>query len=426
MSQTQHSSLAAQHHPSHANPSAPLSNPSGLAVPSLFPGRQWQQVLARDAGADGQFYYAVQSTGIYCRPTCPSRRPARRNVRFFPTAAAAEQAGFRACKRCRPELATPRPDPQAAVIAAASQYLAEHATERTRLADLARATGVGRLTLLRGFRRVLGVSPGEFTRAQRVARFKDTLRPAKPPAASLITPAKPTARPAAASTTGPHASSKNKPAAKRITDAIYEAGFGSSSRLYESSRDSLGMTPRTLRAGGAGLVIRYATASSPLGRMLAAATDAGVCAILFGRDDVELLADLRQRFNQAQLVRAKGNTGWLAQALAFVLSQTTEHPLAATFPLDIRATAFQQRVWHALQQVPRGETRSYSALARELGKPNAARAVAAACAANPVALAVPCHRAVGADGSLTGYRWGLQRKQKILAAEAAVPAYARP
>jgi len=384
MSQPQHTGIAAQNHNSHGNSSA-------SAVPSLFPGRQWQQVLARDTAADGQFVYAVKSTGIYCRPSCPSRRPARQNVRFFPTASAAEQAGFRACKRCQPELAAPRPDPQADLIARAADYLARHATERTRLADLARVTGVGRLTLLRAFRRVLGVSPGEFARAQRVAHFKDALRPA--------------------------VSSINPPA-RRITDAIYEAGFGSSSRLYESSHDSLGMTPRTLRAGGAGLVIRYATARSPLGRMLAASTDAGVCAIAFGRDDAELLAGLRQRFNRAQLVPAKGNTGWLAEALAFVLSQTTEHPLAATFPLDIRATAFQQRVWRALQQVPRGQTRSYSALARSLGKPTAARAVAAACAANPVALAVPCHRAIGADGSLTGYRWGLERKRKLLAAEA--------
>jgi AraC family transcriptional regulator of adaptative response/methylated-DNA-[protein]-cysteine methyltransferase len=382
----------------HSNPSE--IHPPALAVPSLFPGRQWQQVLARDASADGQFFYAVQSTGIYCRPSCPSRRPSRRNVHFFSTASSAEQAGFRACKRCQPDLAKPLPDPQAGVIAAASEYLSEHAAERTRLADLAHATGVGRLTLLRAFRRVLGVSPGEFARAQRVARFKDALRPSKAAAASSI-------------------NQTAQPAAKRITDAIYEAGFGSSSRLYESSNDSLGMNPRTLRAGGAGLLICYTTAPSPLGRMLAASTDAGICAILFGRDDAELLADLRQRFDKAQLVPAKGNTGWLAQALAFVLSQTTEHPLAATFPLDIRATAFQQRVWSALQQVPRGQTRSYSAVARELGKPTAARAVAAACAANPVALAVPCHRAVGADGSLTGYRWGLERKQKILAAEAA-------
>ena len=391
---------------SHPRPSIEAAPP--IATPSLFPGRQWQQVLARDTSADGQFVYAVQSTKVYCRPSCPSRRPARHNVRFFPSAAAAELAGFRACKRCQPGLATPRPDPQAALIARAADYLTAHATERTRLADLARTLGVGRLTLLRGFRRVLGVSPGEFARAQRVAHFKDSLRPARPPVASLPKLLnKPAAR-----------AGKPQPAPTRITDAIYDSGFGSSSRLYESCHDTLGMTPRTLRAGGAGLLIRYATAPSPLGRMLAASTDAGICAIAFGRDDAELLADLRQRFNKAQLVPAKGNTGWLAEALAFVLSQTTEHPLAATFPLDVRATAFQQRVWRALQQVPRGQTRSYSALARSLGSPTAARAVAAACAANPVALAIPCHRAIAQDGSLAGYRWGLQRKQKLLAAEA--------
>jgi len=379
-----------------------LPQPSGpVAVPSFFPGRQWQQVLERDSSADGQFVYAVKSTRIYCRPSCPSRRPTRKNVSFFPTAAAAEQAGFRACKRCEPELAAPRADPQAAVITAATQYLTEHASERTRLDDLAKATGVGRLTILRGFRRVLGVSPGEFAKAQRVARFKDALRPDKLPAAS---------------------SAKKLPApkpTKRITDAIYEAGFGSSSRLYESSPAALGMAPRTMRAGGAGLVIRYAIAPSPLGRMLVAATASGICAIAFGRDDAELTADLRQRFNQATLVAAKGNTGWLADAVAFVASQTTEHPLAATFPLDVRATAFQQRVWKALQQIPRGETRSYSQLARELGSPTAARAVAAACGANPIAIAVPCHRVVGQDGSLTGYRWGIERKRKLLAAESA-------
>lgn len=390
MSQSQHSSIPAQ------KPNSPV-NPSLSTVPSLFAGRQWQQVLQRDTGADGQFFYAVKSTGIYCRPSCPSRRPTRKNVSFFPSANAAEQAGFRACKRCQPDLAAPRPDPQAAVIAVAAEYLAQHASERTRLADLARVTGVGRLTLLRGFRRVLGVSPSEFARAQRIARFKDALHPAK----------------SAAKNPPP-----SQPAPKRITDAIYEAGFGSSSRLYESSHNSLGMTPRTLRAGGAGLLIRYTTAPSPLGRMLAAVTNTGVCAIAFGRNDEELTAGLRQRFNKAQLVPAKGNTGWLADAVAFIASQTTEHPLAATFPLDVRATAFQQRVWSALQQIPRGHTRSYSALARQLGKPTAARAVAAACAANPVAIAVPCHRVIGKNGSLTGYRWGLQRKQKILAAEA--------
>jgi len=363
------------------------------AVPSVFPGRQWQQVLERDANADGQFFYAVKSTKVYCRPSCPSRRPTRKNVAFFPTAAAAQAAGFRACLRCEPDRTTPRPDPQAAVIAAAAGYLTEHADERTRLADLAEATGVGRLTLLRGFKRVLGVSPGEFAKAQRLARFKEKVRPAKPVAKA--------AEPV------------------RITDAIYDAGFGSSSRLYEGSGAALGMTPRTMRAGGAGLAIRYATAASPLGRMLVAATDRGICSIAFGRDDAELAADLRTRFDQAQLVPAKGNRGWLAEGIAFVLSQLTEHPLAATFPLDVRATAFQQRVWKALQSIPRGETRSYAALARELGKPTAARAVAAACGSNPIAIAVPCHRVVGSDGSLTGYRWGIDRKRKLLAAEAA-------
>ena len=383
----------------HTPPPSLLANPPASprrVVPSVFPGRQWQQVLARDARADGQFFYAVKSTGIYCRPSCPSRRPARKSVSFFPTAAAAEQAGYRACKRCEPNLATPRPDPQAAAIAAATEYLTQHASERTRLADVAKATGIGRLTLLRGFRRVLGVSPGEFARAQRVARFKNALQPA---------------------TANPKRNGTPTPATPRITDAIYEAGFGSSSRLYESSNDSLGMTPRVMRAGGAGLLIRYTTAASPLGRMIVAATPTGVCAIAFGRDDAELVADLRKRFHQAQLVPAKGNTGWLAEAVAFIASQTTEHPLAATFPLDVRATAFQQRVWKALQQIPRGETRSYSDVARSLGNPTATRAVAAAIGANPVAVAVPCHRVIGKDGSLTGYRWGLDRKRKLLAAE---------
>jgi AraC family transcriptional regulator of adaptative response/methylated-DNA-[protein]-cysteine methyltransferase len=392
-----------------ANPSASPQSPAPrLVVPSVFPGRQWQQVLARDARADGQFFYAVKSTGIYCRPSCPSRRPARKSVTFFPTAAAAEQAGYRACKRCEPSLAIPRPDPQAAAIAAATEYLTQHASERTRLADVAKATGVGRLTLLRGFRRVLGVSPGEFARAQRVARFKDALQPATAP--------KPAGAPRLDSETWDQPQPEPP---KRITDAIYEAGFGSSSRLYESSNDSLGMTPRVMRAGGAGLLIRYTTAASPLGRMIVAATPTGVCAIAFGRDDAELVAGLRRRFHQAQLMPAKGNTGWLADAVAFIASQTTEHPLAATFPLDVRATAFQQRVWKALQQIPRGQTRSYSDVARSLGRPTATRAVAAAIGANPVAVVVPCHRVIGKDGSLTGYRWGLDRKRKLLAAESA-------
>lgn len=358
------------------------------AVPSYFPGKQWQQVLERDASADGQFVYAVKSTRVYCKPSCASRRPTRKNVSFFPTPALAEAAGYRPCKRCEPERTEGKPDPQAGAIAAAAEYLKDHADERTRLADVAKATGVGRLTILRGFKRVLGVSPGQYAKAQRLSKFKDKVR--EPKAGEPKT---------------------------RITDAIYEAGFGSSSRLYEKSGARLGMTPRVMREGGAGLLIRYCTAASPLGRMLVAATDVGVCSIAFGRDDAELVAGLRERFDKAQLVAAKGNTGWLADGVAFVVSQLGEHPLAATFPLDVRATAFQQRVWKALQEIPRGETRNYSEVALALGSPTASRAVAAACGANPVAVAVPCHRVVGKDGSLTGYRWGVERKKKLLAAE---------
>lgn len=358
------------------------------SVPSFFPGKQWQQVLERDSSADGQFFYAVKSTKIYCKPSCSSRRPTRRNVTFFPTADAARAAGYRACLRCEPDRTTAKPDPQAGAIHKVTAYLKEHAGERTKLADVAKATGVGKLTILRGFKRVLGVSPGQYAKEARMERFKDKVRDPKAGKAP-------------------------------ITDAIYEAGYGSSSRLYEKSSATLGMTPRMMRQGGAGLLIRYTTASCPLGRMLVAATDAGICSIAFGQDDDELLAELRKRFSKAQLMAVKGNTGWLAEAVQFVSSQLGEHPLAAKFPLDVRATAFQQRVWKALQAIPRGETRSYGSIARELGMPTAARAVGTAIGLNPVAVAVPCHRAIRSDGSLSGYHWGVERKKKLLEAEIA-------
>lgn len=360
-------------------------------IPSYFPGKQWQQVLGRDASADGQFVYAVKSTKVYCKPSCASRRPSRKNVSFFPTPALAEAAGFRACKRCEPERTEARPDPQARAIHAATEYLKDHTEQRTRLEDVAKATGVGRLTILRGFKRVLGVSPGQYAKEVRLEKFRNKVR-----------------EPKRALTKAP------------ITDAIYEAGFGSSSRLYEKSTATLGMTPRTMREGGAGLLIRYCIAPSPLGRMLVATTDVGICSIAFGRDDQELVTGLREQFSKAQLVSAKGNTGWLAEAVAFVASQLGEHPQAAKFPLDVRATAFQKRVWNALQQIPRGETRSYSELALQLGAPTASRAVAGACGANPVAIAVPCHRVVGKSGALTGYRWGVERKRRLLEAERAL------
>ncbi len=366
--------------------SAAKTNEGAIVVPSYFPGKQWQQVLERDARADGQFVYAVKSTKIYCKPSCASRRPTRKQVSFFPTPGLAEAAGYRACKRCEPERTEAKADPQAGAIAAVTEYLKDHAEERTRLADVAKATGVGKLTILRGFKRVLGVSPGQYAKEARLERFKNKVREPKKGRAP-------------------------------ITDAIYEAGFGSSSRLYEKSSAALGMTPRVMREGGAGLLIRYTTAASPLGRMLVATTDVGICSIAFGRDDKELVAELRKRFSKAQLVAAKGNTGWLADAVAFVTSQLGEHPLAATFPLDVRATAFQQRVWKALQAIPRGETRSYGSIARELGMPTAARAVGTAIGSNPVAVVVPCHRAIRSDGSLSGYHWGVERKRRLLEAE---------
>ena len=360
----------------------------GIAVPSYFPGKQWQQVLQRDPGADGQFVYAVKSTKIYCKPSCASRRPTRKQVSFFPTPAHAEAAGYRACKRCEPERTEAKADPQAKAIAAVTDYLREHADSdgRMRLVDVAKATGVGKLTILRGFKRVLGVSPGQYAKEARLERFKSKVREPKRGKAP-------------------------------ITDAIYEAGYGSSSRLYEKSSAALGMTPRVMRQGGAGLVIRYTTAPSPLGRMLVATTDVGICSIAFGKDDKELVAELRKRFSKAELVAAKGNTGWLADAVAYVTSQLGEHPLAATFPLDVRATAFQQRVWKALQTIPRGETRYYSELAAQLGVPKASRAVGAAIGSNPVAIVVPCHRAVAKGGGLGGYHWGVERKRKLLEAE---------
>jgi len=344
---------------------------------------QWQQVLNRDTSADGKFFYAVKSTRIVCKPSCPSRRPRQEQVQFFPTLDEARAAGYHPCKRCEPDRMVNKTDPQARTIAVVAKYLREHADEQVKLTEVAKITGVNRLTILRGFRRVFGVSPAEYVKAQRLENFRKKVQEKK----------------------------------MRVTDAIYDAGFGSSSRLYENSNASLGMTPRAMRSGGEGQTIRYATAPSPLGRMLVAATERGICCIVFGEDNDEVVEQLAERFPNAELVHDRADKGWLAEAVTFITSQMSEHPLAATFPLDVRATAFQQRVWKALQAIPRGETRTYSGLAKELGNPNATRAVARACATNPIAVIVPCHRVVGKDGSLTGYRWGIERKRQLLEAE---------
>jgi AraC family transcriptional regulator of adaptative response/methylated-DNA-[protein]-cysteine methyltransferase len=356
------------------------------SVPSVFAGKAWQQVLARDASADGQFVYAVKSTGVYCRPSCPSRRPERKNVSFFPNASTAEAAGFRACLRCEPQTVAPKADPQAEAIAAAADFLSEHAGQRTSLEDLAAAAGVGKFAVLRGFKRVLGVTPGEFARAQRKERFREEVR----------TP---------------------RNSRSPVTDAVYAAGFGSSSRVYEDADATLGMTPTAMKEGGVGETIRYAIADSPLGRVLVAATDLGLCAVLFADSDVEAAVDLRERFPQAVLRRDDKE---LTEAVSFVLARLDENANAAALPFHVRATAFQQRVWRALTQIPRGETRTYAQIAEAVGSPKAVRAVGAACGANPLAVVVPCHRVVGADGKLTGYRWGTARKKKLLEIEKAI------
>jgi len=354
------------------------------SVPSLFAGKAWQQVLARDAAADGQFFYGVKSTGVYCKPSCPSRRPERKNVSFFPNQAAAEAAGFRACLRCEPQRVTPKADPQAGAIAKAAEFLTEHAGERTSLDAVAEAAGVGKFAVLRGFKRVLGVTPGEFARAQRKERFRDKVRTPKISRAP-------------------------------ITEAVYEAGFGSSSRLYEDADQTLGMTPTAMKEGGAGETIRYAVAPSPLGYILVATTDRGLCSVLFADNDGQAAVELRERFPQAVLRR---DDAGLADAVRFVLSTLRENPSAAALPFHVRATAFQQRVWQALRAIPRGETRTYQQIAEAIGSPKAVRAVGTACGANPLAVVVPCHRVVGANGNLTGYRWGVERKRKLLEMEA--------
>lgn len=346
----------------------------------LDPETAWKQVIARDSAADGQFVYGVESTGIYCRPGCPSRRPSRRNARFFATCEEAEAAGFRACLRCEPVRRSQRLDPQADAIARAAERLRSQAGEPVSLEELAHSVGLSRFALLRGFQRVLGVTPSQFARAQRHESFREKIRDSSAP----------------------------------VTEAVYAAGFGSSSRLYESAGETLGMRPSAMKAAGAGETIRWTTADSPLGPVLVAATDRGLCAVLFADSDREAERELQQRFARAKLERDDAGLG---EAVRFVLAQMTESATAASLPFDVRATSFQHRVWEALRRIPRGETRSYGEIARAIGAPRAVRAVGAACGANPLAVVVPCHRAVAADGRLTGYRWGLERKRRLLAME---------
>jgi AraC family transcriptional regulator, regulatory protein of adaptative response / methylated-DNA-[protein]-cysteine methyltransferase len=332
---------------------------------------QWQQVMARDARQDGRFVFAVRTTGIYCRPSCPSRRPRRDSVEFFSDPQQAERAGYRACLRCKPtEISA-----QARFVIRARQLLDEAEGVLT-LADLSKRVGVSPFHLQRLFKRATGLSPREYQSARRMQQVKHGLRKGDD-----------------------------------VTTALYDAGFGSPSRLYEKAGQQLGMTPGAYRRGGAGMAIQYAIVLSPLGRLLVAATSRGLCSVRFGENAHGLELGLREEFRAAEIHRDDAALGrYLQPLLAGLRGENTTMDL----PLDVRATAFQKKVWDALREIPPGETRSYSEVARAIGDPKAVRAVAAACASNPVALAVPCHRVVRSDGELAGYRWGIERKKKLL------------
>jgi AraC family transcriptional regulator of adaptative response/methylated-DNA-[protein]-cysteine methyltransferase len=337
--------------------------------------RKWRVVLARDRRFDGVFVYAVRSTGIYCRPSCPSRRPRRALVQFYPIPEAAEAAGFRACRRCRPTQA-PSADPAVAVVRELCRTIDARPDRPADIATLARRAGLSPHQLLRAFRRVLGVSPKAYRDARRLDRLKSALK-----------------------------------SHRHVSPAIYDAGYGSSSRVYERAAGALGMTPATYRRGGRGAAIRYTVAASPLGALLVAATVRGVCRISLGDGATALARDLRAEFPAATIRRDTGTlNGWVEHILRHLEGRAPHLEL----PLDIRATAFQQRVWAELGKIPYGRTRSYLAVARAIGRPRAVRAVARACATNPVCFVIPCHRVIRDDGALGGYRWGLARKRALL------------
>ncbi len=338
----------------------------------MSPTERWHAVLARDRRFDGAFVYAVRSTGIYCRPSCASRRPRRTQVTFYPIPEAAEREGYRACRRCHPADA-PGTDPTVTLVRDAARAIAAGARPEGDPRRLARA-----------FKRVLGITPRAYAEARRVGRFKQELK-----------------------------------RRKQVSPALYEAGYGSSSRVYERTDAHLGMTPATYARGGAGVGIAYTTVATALGQLLVAATERGVCRVALADNPRILEQDLLAEFPEARVVQDKSGKlhGWVTVILAYLDGREPDLDL----PLDIRATAFQRRVWQELQRIPFGETRSYAEVARRMGEPKATRAVAQACGKNPVALVIPCHRVVREDGALGGYRWGVERKEALLERERASP-----
>jgi AraC family transcriptional regulator, regulatory protein of adaptative response / methylated-DNA-[protein]-cysteine methyltransferase len=359
-----------------------MTNRSNSAEPLLAnrdEEKLWQAVLTRDRASNGKFVYAVRSTRIYCRPSCPSRRPNRRQVVFFDSGEAAQRAGFRACRRCRPENAS-SVDRQCEFVQRACQLLNEHAEEGgISLSALGASLGVSPYHLQRTFKQIMGVTPRQYAESRRLTRFKQQVK-----------------------------------AGDAVITALYNAGYGSSSRLYEKAPQHLGMTPSTYQQSGRGIVIHYSILNCTLGRLLIAGTQHGVCAIRLGDSDEELESSLRGEFSAADIFRdAAALRAWAETIVQHLEGRQPQLNL----PLDIRATAFQMRVWRELQAIPYGSTRSYGEVATAIGQPSATRAVARACATNPVAVVIPCHRVVRGDRSLGGYRWGIDRKRRLLEQE---------
>ncbi len=347
--------------------------------------QRWSAVAARDPRHDGKFVFAVSTTGVYCRPSCAARRPRRENVQFFPAPEAAEHAGYRACLRCRPRAWSG--DTESDTVRAICRYIEQHLDEPMTLQRLGKEFQQSPFHLQRRFKAALGISPRAYADSCRLKMLK-----------------------------------RNLQAGDSVTRAMYDAGYGSSSRLYERTASQLGMTPDKYRRGAIAASIRYACADSPLGRMLIAATERGICAIQFGRSDGELIEGLKREFPFA--IRKADDGGlrsWVGALLKHMLGKDLKagarHGSHSSLPLDIRATAFQRRVWTYLQSIPFGATKSYSEVAKAIGQPAACRAVARACATNPVAVAIPCHRVVREDGSMGGYRWGMERKKALLEIE---------
>lgn len=354
-----------------------MAEGKSLVNPQINSQTLWQAVIDRNPDFDGEFFYAVQSTGIYCRPTCPSRRPHPERVKFFTSRAAAESAGFRPCLRCQPQQDQ---HPLQTKVVAICRYLENHQEQIPSLADLAKEFKLSSSHLQRVFKQIMGISPFQYANNLRSDRLKQQLQQGQD-----------------------------------ITTALYSVGYGSSSRLYEQSPQILGMTPGTYRQLGKGEIIRYAIADSPLGLILVAATTKGLCRLALGDDRQGLTTLLEREFTQADIQTADPQLQSWIQALLDYLGGKLPLP---DLPCDLQATAFQTQVWQALRQIPLGTTASYSEVATAINRPKAVRAVASACGANPVALVIPCHRVVRQNGDLGGYYWGIDRKQSLLSLEA--------